>query len=74
MAYTFILVSRSFRLAARYLESIAKRSDVSVWKWVQKYSSFADRLSSVVNKAAVKKIFVDETLIQIDGQKYCGCG
>jgi transposase-like protein len=43
-------------------------------EWVQKYSSFADRLSSVVSKAAVKKIFVDETLIQIDGQKYCDCG
>jgi hypothetical protein len=42
---------------------------VSLWKWVQKYSSLADRLS-VVNKRAVRKIFVDETLLQIDGQNY----
>ena len=42
---------------------------MSIWKWVQKYSSLADR-SSVINKRAVKKIFVDETLLQIDGQNY----
>ena len=42
---------------------------MSIWKWVQKYSCIADRLS-VVNKRAVKKIFVDETLLQIDGQNY----
>jgi putative transposase len=61
--------SRSFRLAARCLESIIKRSHVAIWKWVQKYSGIADRLLSV-NKPAVKKIFVDETLLQIDGQNY----
>jgi putative transposase len=61
--------SRSFRLAARCLESIVKRSHVAIWKWVQKYSGIADRLLSV-NKLAVKKIFVDETLLQIDGQNY----
>jgi putative transposase len=61
--------SRSFRLAARCLSSsIIKRSHVSIWKWVQKYSGLADRLS--VNKRAVKEIFVDETLLQIDGQDY----
>ena len=59
---------RSFRLAARCLSSIIKRSHVSIWKWVQKYSGLADRLS--VNKCAVKKTFVDETLLQIDGQDY----
>ena len=61
--------SRSFRLAARCLSSIIKRSHVSIWKWVQKYSGCADRLLSV-NKRAVRKIFVDETLLQIDGQNY----
>jgi putative transposase len=60
--------SRSFRLAARCLSSIIKRSHVSIWKWVQKYSGLADRLSA--NKRAVKEIFVDETLLQIDGQDY----
>jgi hypothetical protein len=40
------------------------------------YSGCADRLSSVVNKKlqSRRKIFVDETLLQIDGQKYNGCG
>jgi putative transposase len=60
--------SRSFRLAAKCLSSIMKGSHVSIWKWVQKYSGLADRLS--VNKHAVKEIFVDETLLQIDGQDY----
>src|SRR5579884_2299373 len=60
--------SRSFRLAARCLSSIIKRSHVSIWKWVQKYSGLADKWS--VNKRAVKEIFVDETLLQIDGQDY----
>ena len=32
---------------------------VSIWKWVQKYSGLAHRLS--VNKRAIKEIFVDET-------------
>jgi putative transposase len=61
--------SRSFRLAARCLESIVKRSHVAIRKWVQKYSGIAEGLLSV-NKPAVKKIFVDETLLQIDGQNY----
>ena len=60
--------SRSFRLAARCLSSIIKRSHVSIWKWVQKYSGLADNRLSV-NKRAVKEIF-DETLLQIDGQDY----
>jgi hypothetical protein len=34
------------------------------------YSGCADRLLLSVNKRAVKKIFVDETLLQIDGQTY----
>jgi putative transposase len=41
---------------------------VSIWKWVQKYSSLADRFKT--NRYAVKEIFVDETLLQIDGQDY----
>jgi hypothetical protein len=36
-----------------------KRSHVSIWEWVQKYSGLAHRLS--VNKRAIKEIFVDET-------------
>ena len=61
--------SRSFRLAARCLESIVKRSHVAIWKWVQEYSGCADRFR-IINRQAVREIFVDETLIQIDGQNY----
>ena len=60
--------SRSFRLAAKCLESIVKRSHVAIWKWVQEYSSLADRFR--VGKRSVKRIFVDETLIKIEGQNY----
>lgn len=60
--------SRSLRLAARCLASIIRRSHVSIWKWVQKYSSLADRFRT--SRRAVKEIFVDETLLQIDGHDY----
>ena len=39
---------------------------VSIWKWVQKYSTLTDRF--VVGKRKIKKIFVDETLLKINGQ------
>jgi putative transposase len=61
--------SRSFRLAARCMSSVTRRSHVSIWKWVQKYSSVADRFVGT-NRHLVKRIFVDETLLQIDGQNY----
>jgi transposase-like protein len=35
---------------------------------VQKYSNCADRF--VIQKCKVKKIFVDETLLRIDGHDY----
>jgi putative transposase len=60
--------SRSFRLAARCLESIVKRSHVSIWKWVQRYSFLADRFRT--DRRAVREIFVDETVIMIDGHDY----
>jgi putative transposase len=60
--------SRSFRLAAKCLGSTIRRSHVAIWKWVQKYSDCADRF--VVEKCKVKRIFVDETLLRIDGQDY----
>jgi len=41
---------------------------VSIWKWVQKYSTLADRF--VVGKRKIKKVFVDETLLKINGQDY----
>jgi transposase-like protein len=62
--------SRSFRLAAKSLASIKKRSHVSIWKWVQKYSGLIDRISLRNKPTVKKKIFVDETLLQIDGQDY----
>lgn len=60
--------SRSFRLAARCLSSFVKRSHVAVWKWVQRYASYADRFQT--DRHAVREIFVDETLLQIDGHDY----
>lgn len=49
--------SMSLRLAAaRCLSSvIIKRSHVSIWKWVQKYSDLTDRFR--VNKRAIKEIY-----------------
>jgi transposase-like protein len=60
--------SRSLRLAAKCLESVIKRSHVSIWKWVQKYSDCTNRF--ITDKRLVKEIFVDETLLRIDGQDY----
>jgi putative transposase len=64
--------SRSFRLAAKclgqFLKRRGRRSHVCIWKWVQKYSKLADRFRT--DRRQVKQIFVDETLIRIDGQ-YC---
>jgi putative transposase len=62
--------SRSFRLAAKCLESttIRRRSHVVIWKWVQKHSCCADRLISAADRRLVKEIFVDETLLRIYGQ------
>jgi len=60
--------SRSFRLAARSLSPIKKRSHVAVWKWVQKYAYCADRYRT--DRRLVRAIFVDETLLKIDGQDY----
>lgn len=59
--------SRSFRLASKCLESTTiRRSHVAIWKWIQKYSDCADRFIS--DRSLVKEIFVDETLLRIDGQ------
>jgi putative transposase len=60
--------SRSLRLAAKCLESVIKRSYVSIWKWVQKYSDCDNRFMTY--RRLVKEIFVDETLLRIDGQDY----
>lgn len=60
--------SRSYRCASKCLESMVKRSHVAVWTWVQKYSGCTDRFRP--NKRAVREIFVDETLIRIDGRDY----
>jgi hypothetical protein len=69
--------SRSFRLAAKSLVPIKKRSHVSLWKWVQRYSDHAaDRFRTedrfrTDNKRLVKEIlFVDETLLHIGGKSY----
>jgi putative transposase len=61
--------SRSFRLAAKALEPIEKRSHVAIWNWVQEYTSKLDDWFKV-DRHKVKEIFVDETPIKIDGQEY----
>jgi putative transposase len=60
--------SRSLRLASRCLSPVIKRSHVAIWKWVQRYASCADRFRT--DRRAVRRIFVDETLLQIAGQDY----
>ena len=60
--------SRSFRLAARCLGQLLKRSHVCIWKWVQRYSELADRFR--IDRRQVKQIFVDETLFKVDGHEY----
>jgi transposase-like protein len=50
------------------LEPIVKRTHVSIWKWVQRYSELADKF--VIGKQRIKEIFVDETLVKINGQDY----
>jgi hypothetical protein len=44
--------------------SVITRSHVSIWKWVQKYADCADRFR--IDRRLVKRIFVDETLLQIE--------
>jgi putative transposase len=60
--------SRSFRLAAKCLSSLVKRSHVAIWKWVQRYAFLADRFR--IDKHKIRQIFVDETLVKIDGLEY----
>jgi transposase-like protein len=59
---------RGYRFASKSLEPIIKRTDVSIWKWVQKYSKLADRFK--VKRHLVKEILVDETLLKVNGQAY----
>ncbi len=60
--------SRSYRFASKSLEQITKRTHVSIWKWVQKYAKLTD--SFVIGRRRIKEIFVDETLLKVDGQNY----
>src|SRR5436309_14865261 len=58
---------RSYRFASKSLEPIVKRTHVSIWKWLQRYSELADKF--VIGKQRIE-IFVDETLVKINGQDY----
>jgi putative transposase len=58
----------AIKLAAKSLAEVKKRSYVAIWKWVQKYSELADGFR--IDRRQVRKIFVDETLLKIDGQEY----
>jgi transposase-like protein len=60
--------SRSFRLAAKCLSTTAiARTHVAIWKWVQKYSDRADRFRIYKHYSVKRILFVDETLIKIEG-------
>lgn len=51
------------------MSSFVKRSHVSIWKWVQRYASLADRFK--IDRRKVRQIiFVDETLVKIDCLEY----
>ena len=60
--------SRSLRLAAKCLEPATRRSHVAICEWVQKYSDRTYRF--VTARHLVREVFVDETLLKIDGQDY----
>ncbi|MEP0824900.1 MAG: DDE-type integrase/transposase/recombinase [Nitrososphaera sp.] len=47
---------------------IKRRSHVAIWKWVQRYADVTDRFRT--DRRLVRAIFVDETLLQIDGRDY----
>jgi transposase-like protein len=68
MVCTCIFNSRSYRFASKSLEPIIKRTHVSIWKWVQKYSKLADRFK--VKRHLVKEILVDETFLKVNGQAF----
>jgi hypothetical protein len=57
-AYSLYLYfsSRSYRFASKSLEPIIKRTHVSIWKWVKKYSRLADRFK--VNRNLIKEILL----------------
>ena len=62
--------SISYRFASKSLEQITKRTHVSIWKWVQKYAKLIDRFVVIGRRRRIKEIFVDETLLKVDGQNY----
>jgi transposase-like protein len=61
--------SRSYRFTSKSLEPITKRTHVSIWK-IGTEILYINRQGFVVGKRKIKKIFVDETLLKINGQDY----
>ena len=57
-------------MAAKCLSAVIERTHVAIWKWVKKYSAIADYEFRTSRRRLIKEIFVDETLLQIDGQNY----
>ena len=64
--------SSSLRLAAKCLESVIRKSHVAIWMEVGSeifiLIVLVDRF--VTDRLLVREIFVDETLLKIDGQDY----
>lgn len=64
MVFTSILIPEVTDLQSKSLEPIIKRTQIAVWKWVQKYANLSDRFV-IGEKWRVKGIFVDETLVKV---------
>jgi len=61
----FYFLGLSYRSTAKALSRFVKRSQVSIWKWIQKYRP--KKISSA--KTKVSEFIIDETQIKI-GSKY----
>jgi putative transposase len=55
------LLGLSLRNTSRALQPLFNRSYVSIWKWIQKFSSFP-----VYRMRRVSSFIIDETMIKID--------
>jgi putative transposase len=61
------LCSNSLRRASKILEPLVDRSHEAIRQWVQRLAPICDRFD--VDRALVRVIFVDETMIRIRGRQ-----
>ncbi|MFP3263280.1 MAG: hypothetical protein RXQ62_02265 [Nitrososphaeria archaeon] len=69
MAYAVYLyhsnVNMSLRYAARSLRSVIVRSYTSIWRWVQRLGPILGSIGA--DPREVRRIFVDETMVNLGG-------